>query len=471
MNGLDESPKDYEEEQSRDSEGTESTATTSRSPDEVAANYAALTDNAPTGIVIIQNDKLVYANPYILRLMGYTEEDVPYLDVWQMIHPEDRERVREHYIARMRGEDSPEQYEFRVVTKTGEVRHVELRATLIQYDGKPAVLDNIIDITDRKRAEQGLSESEQRYRKLVDLSPDAIVVVSEGTIVFVNEAALSIYRASSVDDLVGRKISEIVPPSRREQFAARMRSVANGQDASLAMEECFIRMDGATFTAEVAAAPIEYEGRPAVLAMIRDITERKKAEEHRRQLKRQLERHKRQFYRDTILSITNGKLDICEPRQINAYVCRAKLRMEVRQPSEVPLVRREAQCYCQQAGLVGERLESFMIGVGEAITNALKHAHGGRVYAGRTAESVWVGVADRGPGISSLILPKATLQRGYSTKPSLGMGYTIMLSVADRILLKTGKRGTTIVLVQNLSNTHQDWTPSDFSLDWNSLFC
>lgn len=470
MGGLDEANTRKDSSQQNTNRNTGSARRDTRSAEEIAANYIALTDNAPTGIIIIQHGRVVYANPYILRLMGYTADELPDLDIWQLIHPEDRERVKSHYTARMRGEPAPDQYEFRVITKTGEIRHVELRATLIQYDGEPAVLDNIIDITDRKRAEQGLRESEERYRRLVDLSPDAIVVVSDGYIVFANEAALTVYGASKLEDLVGRKISDLVASSNKDLFAARIRSILDGTSSSpLATEESFVRLDGTTFHAEVAAAAIEYNSRPAVLTMIRDVTERKRAEEHRRELTRQLERHKRQFYRDTILSVTNGKLDICEPREINAYICRARMKIDVREPAEVSQARRETQKYCEQAGLVGERLESFMIAVGEAITNAIKHAHGGRVYAGKSSDNVWVGVADRGPGISSLILPRATLQRGYSTKPSLGMGYTIMLSVADRILLKTGNRGTTIVLVQNLRQTtpQNQITSSELLAEWS----
>ncbi|MGQ9454937.1 MAG: PAS domain S-box protein [Armatimonadota bacterium] len=467
MCGLDEANTRKEPLQESINSNIGSARRNTRSAEEVAANYVALTDNAPTGIIIIQHGRVVYANPYILRLMGYTANELPELNIWQLIHPEDRERVKSHYTARMRGDPAPEQYEFRVITKTGEIRHVELRATLIQYDGEPAVLDNIVDITDRKRAEQGLRESEERYRRLVDLSPDAIVVVSEEFIVFANEAALTVYGASTLDDLVGKRISDFVASSNKDLFATRIRSILDGTSSSpLATEELFIRLDGTTFHAEVAAAAIEYNGRPAVLAMIRDVTERKRVEEHRREFTRQLELHKRQFYRDTILSVTNGKLDICEPREINAYVCRARMRVDVREPAEVPRARHETQKYCEQAGLVGERLESFMIAVGEAITNAVKHAHGGRVYAGKSSENVWVGVADKGSEISSLILPRATLQRGYSTKPSLGMGYTIMLSVADRIILKTGNRGTTVVLVQNLRQTAHQITSSEWLAEW-----
>ncbi|MDH7602976.1 MAG: PAS domain S-box protein, partial [Armatimonadota bacterium] len=311
MSGLDHYLGKHGKKQDNTSVDKKSGFRVNRSADEIAANYAAVTDNAPTGIVIIQHGKVVYANPYILRLMGYTNQELPHLDIWQMIHPEDRERVRHHYLARMRGEESPEEYDFRVVTRTGEVRHVELRATLIQYDGEPAVLDHIVDVTDRKRAERGLTESEQRYRRLVDLSPDAIVVVCKSRVVFVNNAALSVYGASSSQELIGRQMSELVAPSESDGFAARLRSVLEWEPgASLAAEVCFHRLDGTPFVAEVAAARIDYDGKPAVLAVIRDITERKKAEQHRRELKQQLEQHKRQFYRDAILSITNGKLDI-----------------------------------------------------------------------------------------------------------------------------------------------------------------
>ncbi len=122
----------------------------------------------------------------------------------------------------------------------------------------------------------------------------------------------------------------------------------------------------------------------------------------------------------------------------------------MREASQVAQARREVELFCGEHGLSGERLHSFMIGVGEAITNAIKHAGHGRVYAGTSRDSVWVAVADRGRGISSLILPRATLLRGFSTKPSMGLGYTIMLDVSDRILLKTGTHGTTVIQIKSL---------------------
>jgi len=186
-------------------------------------------------------------------------------------------------------------------------------------------------------------------------------------------------------------------------------------------------------------------------------------------LERQLEAQKRQFYRDTILSVTDGKLDICEPCKVNAYIARAQLKIDVRRPADVSGARHEVERFCEGLGIAAERLDPFMIGVGEAITNAIKHAQKGRVYAGRIDGGVWVGVADRGPGISSLILPKATLLRGFSTKPSLGLGYTIMLDVADRILLKTGERGTTVILVQAIKEAPMKIGPTQFPDTWDAV--
>jgi anti-sigma regulatory factor (Ser/Thr protein kinase) len=126
------------------------------------------------------------------------------------------------------------------------------------------------------------------------------------------------------------------------------------------------------------------------------------------------------------------------------------LKISVHNPSDVSHSRHAVEKFFRDNELEGERLDLLMIGVGEAITNAVKHASGGRVYAGIKDGDLWFGVADRGPGISSLILPRATLMRGFSTKPSLGLGYTIMLEVADSILLRTGVHGTTVILVKKL---------------------
>lgn len=161
------------------------------------------------------------------------------------------------------------------------------------------------------------------------------------------------------------------------------------------------------------------------------------------------EAHKRQFYRDTIYSVTSGKLSIYENADLDPYLRSAELVVDLPDAGALAQARRKVAEYCSARGLAGEQMEAFIIGIGEAMTNAVKHASGGKVYAGSSEQSVWVGVSDLGPGIESLILPRAVLLAGFSTKPSLGLGYTIMLDVADEIFLKTSETGTTVVLIKH----------------------
>ena len=135
------------------------------------------------------------------------------------------------------------------------------------------------DTTEQKQAEEALRESEERYRGLVELSPEAIVVHSEGEIVYVNTAGVKLFGASDPEELIGRKALDLVHPDYREIVQARIkRSLAIGEQAP-SLEEEYIRLDGSVIDVEVMGVPIHYLGKPAMQVLLRDITERKRAEE------------------------------------------------------------------------------------------------------------------------------------------------------------------------------------------------
>lgn len=162
------------------------------------------------------------------------------------------------------------------------------------------------------------------------------------------------------------------------------------------------------------------------------------------------EAHKRQFFRETIYSVTGGKLRVCDEGETDAIIKSAAMEMSVPTAARVSAVRHRLTAYCSSVGLLGDPLDIFTTAVGEALTNAIKHAGCGTAYAGTTAGRVWVAVTDHGPGIESLILPRAVLMTGFSTKPSLGIGYTLMLDGTDEIALETGNTGTKVVLLKDL---------------------
>ncbi|MBI2349646.1 MAG: PAS domain S-box protein, partial [Deltaproteobacteria bacterium] len=134
------------------------------------------------------------------------------------------------------------------------------------------------NITARKQAEQELRDSEERYRELVELSPDAIFLNHEGRFFFVNSAALELFGATSPDQLIGKPIMDVIHPDYRELVAERIRHMMERWEKTPLIEQKNIRLDGTEFDVEVTAAPLIYQGKPMVQVVARDVTERKRAE-------------------------------------------------------------------------------------------------------------------------------------------------------------------------------------------------
>lgn len=162
------------------------------------------------------------------------------------------------------------------------------------------------------------------------------------------------------------------------------------------------------------------------------------------------EEHKRDFYRRTILAATEGKLTVTEREEIERIAGPAIAVWELRKPEDLTLARDEASRFARDAGLDGMRLCDFTLCVGEATTNAFKHANGGTASIHRREDVLIVVVSDHGSGIEALVLPDLALKRGYSTAASLGMGFKAMISTADKLYLATGPDGTTIGIEMRL---------------------
>ena len=128
--------------------------------------YRTLIENALSGIYLVQDGKIVFANEAFAKIHGYSIDEIMGIDSVNIVHPEDRHRVEEIRQKRLRGEESPTEYEIRGVTKGGDTIWVQRRNVLIRYDGKASVLGYEVDIKDRKRAEEALRASEKELRFL-----------------------------------------------------------------------------------------------------------------------------------------------------------------------------------------------------------------------------------------------------------------------------------------------------------------
>jgi diguanylate cyclase (GGDEF)-like protein/PAS domain S-box-containing protein len=169
-----------------------------------------------------------------------------------------------------------------------------------------------LDVTERKLSEEALRESKERYRRLVDLSPDAIIVHSDERIVYINQAGLKLLGAANAEQILGRRILDFVHPDAIATINNQIREIyLEGNDAPL-IEEKFIRLNGEIIDVEVAAIPFTYHEKPAIQAVIRDITERKRSDV---KLRKSEERY-RAFVEQSSEAIWRFELE--KPVQINS---------------------------------------------------------------------------------------------------------------------------------------------------------
>ena len=149
-----------------------------------------LIDNAAEVVTVIQDGLIKFINRMVTELAGYSPEELVSRPFLELIHPDDRQTVADNYARRLSGGEVPTSYQFRVVHKNGEARWAAASVTLFTWEGEPATLGMLTDITERKRAEELLRASEEKYRTLADQSIQGIMI-AQGTpprVVYCNAA-------------------------------------------------------------------------------------------------------------------------------------------------------------------------------------------------------------------------------------------------------------------------------------------
>ena len=150
------------------------------------------------------------------------------------------------------------------------------------------LLVKVARLVERHRIGKELKESEERYRSLVELSPDAIVVHHAGQFTYVNPAALKLWGASGPQELIGKSILDVVHPDYHDHVRERVDYILRFQRATELTEQKCLRLDGSELDVEVIGLPFTSEGRSAVLAVFRDVTEKKQAREALRKAEKRL---------------------------------------------------------------------------------------------------------------------------------------------------------------------------------------
>jgi PAS domain S-box-containing protein/uncharacterized repeat protein (TIGR01451 family) len=128
--------------------------------------YLSLIENIPMGVSIVQNGKIIFTNPGMEKITGYSPDELLSLDGFELIHPADRARVRKYYAARIQSGKGPDSYSLRIKTRDGSIRWLDRLVVSMAWHNEPAVLVLDNDITERKKVEDALRDSETQFRDL-----------------------------------------------------------------------------------------------------------------------------------------------------------------------------------------------------------------------------------------------------------------------------------------------------------------
>ena len=246
--------------------------------------YRALFENAGEAIFVVQDGKLVFFNRAYIRLTGYSPEELMSLEIENLIHPDERGPIAERHLKRLQGEETPSNYLSRIIDRSGQAHWVEINAVFISWQGRPATLDFMIDVTERIRAEEAARLSEGRFRRFADLLPQLVFETDiRGTLTFANQFGLKSIGHSLEDLRSGINIFSLIASEDRESIKKRLQEILSGSESE-AREYQVTRKDGRTFPVLMHATPIVEDGIPVgIRGLAIDITERKQVEEKLRQ--------------------------------------------------------------------------------------------------------------------------------------------------------------------------------------------
>lgn len=244
--------------------------------------YRSVVENSQNGIFIVDDRyRLIYANEEMAKISKYTRKEIIGSDFKDFLDEESTRLVTDRYIRRQRGEKVPPRYEFNIIRKDGEKRRVEINSTVIKNSaGRMQSVAQILDITERKKMEERLRESEKRYKDLVEKAGIAILIDDRaGNMKYVNRTFSDIFGYSAEEAYALLNIS-IVHPDDRDRVMEFHKRRIGGNKIPKRYEFKGIRKDGTEVFCEVDVVVLKEGGNIiGTRSYIWDVTERKEIEE------------------------------------------------------------------------------------------------------------------------------------------------------------------------------------------------
>ncbi len=240
--------------------------------------FQAIAEITPSAIFIHDGERYLYVNPPMEHITGYSKEELLSMKLWEIIHPDYREMVKDFARRRVLGEDVPSKYETKILTKDGRERWANIYAKKVSYNEKSIVLGLAFDITDLKRAEEALRESEEKFRVIFENAGVGITLVDrEGRLIDCNSHFRN-FVGYTKEELIGKHWRIYTHPEDVERNLDIFEKMIEEKKVFV-FEKRFKRKDGRILWGRVTISPVfDSNGRFLFqIGITEDITKEKKA--------------------------------------------------------------------------------------------------------------------------------------------------------------------------------------------------
>lgn len=243
--------------------------------------HRLLFETAQEGILVIQDGKFVYFNPKAVEITGYSADKLLNMNFLHSVYEDDKIKIAENYHKRLSGKAVDNHYEFRILNADGEVRWIELSAARFEWKSNPATLNLISDITEKKKAEVALRESEDQFHRIIENLPFSLSIITfDGTVLYANQRAVGMFETSR-EELLGKKLVHLawVNASDRGIWLKKIREEGLVSDFEIHARTS----SGKELWLLGSGLVIKYQGQDCILSVHHDITDRKQADEKLRE--------------------------------------------------------------------------------------------------------------------------------------------------------------------------------------------
>ena len=243
------------------------------------ADFRNVVENSPMPNVIHRNGTILYANPAYLQMICVEKiEDVLGTFILDWVHPDYQETVKLRTGKVLEEGTTAPRTEIQFVRSDGTVGYSEVQSTPVMYGGSWAVHTALNDISESKRVFDLLKQSEERFRIVVEQSPNANIIHQHGIINYANPATFRLLGVVNETDILGTSILSWIQPDFHAAVISRLNAVDNNVASFSTFEVSLYRMDKTLIEVEATNSLIINQGVPSVHAVLVDITERKRHE-------------------------------------------------------------------------------------------------------------------------------------------------------------------------------------------------